>query len=102
MTVLHSNSQGFTSKQTSVKNICEVKAPDVYCGNETSMKGNRKINMDKYFCFAKNSTKHMHGIVTMVASYLKPNTVRVAEGKEGDEYLVTRYDHIHPALNIIN
>ena len=102
MKILQSNFQGYTSKQTSVKNICEEKAPDVYCGNETSMKGNRKIEIDKYLCFTKNSTKHMHGIVTMVASYLRPNTVKVAEGREGDEYLVTRYDHIHPALNIIN
>ena len=102
MKVIHSNFQGFTSKQTSVKNICEENSPDVYCGNETSIKGNRKINMNKYFCFTKNSSKHMHGIVTMVASYLKPNTVKVAEGKEGDEYLITRYDHIHPPLNIIN
>ena len=44
----------------------------------------------------------MHGIVTMVASYLRPNTVRVAEGREGDEYLITRYDHIYPLLNIVN
>ena len=102
MKVLHSNFQGFTSKQTSVKKICEEQSPDVYCGNETSIKGNRRINMDKYICFAKNSTKHMHGIVTMVASYLRPTTVKVAEGKEGDEYLITRYNHIYPPLNIIN
>ena len=29
MKILHCNFQGYTSKQTSVTNICEEKAPDV-------------------------------------------------------------------------
>ena len=68
----------------------------VESGSCTNCQGKDKAS------FTKNSTKHMHGIVTLVASYLRPNTVKVAEGREGDKYLVTRYDHIHPALNIIN
>ena len=41
-------------------------------------------------------------MATVVANYLKPNTVKVAEGKEGDEYIITRFDNTVPAINLIN
>ena len=37
-----------------------------------------------------------------MASYLRQNPVKVGEGKEGDEYIVVRLDHVQPALNIVN
>ena len=33
---------------------------------------------------------------------LRPHTVRVAEGREGDEYIISRFDHISPPVNIVN
>ena len=44
----------------------------------------------------------MGGVATAVASSLKQNTVKVGEGENEDEYLVTRVDHIYPPINIIN
>ena len=38
-TILHSNIQGCVSKQTSVEDIIQRKAPDVYYLNETTWKG---------------------------------------------------------------
>ena len=44
----------------------------------------------------------MGGVATMVASHLRPHTVRVAEGRQGDEYIITRLDHVEPAVNVVN
>ena len=37
----------------------------------------------------------------MVADYLKSDTTKVAEGTDGDEYLIKRLDHVIPAINIV-
>ena len=42
------------------------------------------------------------GVATVIANYLKPETVKVTEGKEGDEYIFSRLDHVIPAINIVN
>ena len=44
----------------------------------------------------------MGGVATFVANDLKQNAVKVKEGIENDEYIVTRLDHVSPAINIMN
>ena len=44
----------------------------------------------------------MGGVCTAVKNELKPYTVKIKEGADNDEYLVTRIDKIKPAINIIN
>ena len=44
----------------------------------------------------------MGGVATFVANELKQHTVRVKEGLENDEYLITRLDHVSPPVNIMN
>jgi hypothetical protein len=34
------------------------------------------------------------GVANVIANHLKQNTVKVAEGREGDEYIITRLDHV--------
>ena len=58
--------------------------------------------MKDYFSFCKNREKHMGGVATIISSHLRSHTVKVTEGKEGDEYIVSRFDHVHPAINIVN
>ena len=100
--LLHSNLQGFVSKQFSIDEILTNKNPDVYCVNETALKGKRKIKIKNYFSFCRNREKHMGGVATLVANYLRPNTVKVAEGKDEDEYIITRLDHVYPPINVVN
>ena len=100
--ILHANVQGYSSKQASVEAIIRDKTPDVYCLNETSLKGKRKVIVPNYFSYCKNHDKHMGGVATLVSQSLRPHTVRVAEGRKGDEYIITRLDHISPPINIIN
>ena len=38
----------------------------------------------------------------MVGNHLRSYSVKVGEGREGDDYLITRLDHIRPALNVVN
>ena len=42
------------------------------------------------------------GVATVVSNYLRPHTVRVCEGKEEDEYIITRLEHVVPPVNIVN
>ena len=100
--VMLSNTQGYISKKASIDKIVATKLPDVYCINETALKGQRKIKVQNYFSFCKNREKHMGGVATLVASYLRPNTVKVAEGRENDEYIITRLDNVTPPINIVN
>ena len=41
-------------------------------------------------------------MATVVANYLKHNTVKVGEGREVDEYIIPRFDHTIPAINLVN
>ena len=94
--------QGYISKQASIDTIIRKKTPDVYCINETALKGKRKINIQGYFSYCKNRDMHMGGVATLVSQTLRPHTVKVAEGREGDEYIISRFGHISPPVNIIN
>ena len=58
--------------------------------------------MTNYFSYYKNRIKAKGGVATVVANHLRPNTVKVAKGREGDEYIITSIDHVLPPVNIIN
>ena len=74
----------------------------MYLLNETALKGKRKINIKNYFSFVKNREKHMGGVATLVSNHLRSTTVKVGEEREGDEYIISRYDHVRPPINIVN
>ena len=93
---------GYTSKKESLGEIVNSENPDVVTINDTALKGNLKVKIPEYFCFAKNREKNKGGVATVVAEYLKPNTTKVADGREGDEYIVTRFAITVPAFNLIN
>ena len=42
------------------------------------------------------------GVATVVCNYLRPFAVKAGEGKENDEYIITRLDHVVPPVNIVN
>ena len=100
--VLHMNCDGYTSKKECIEDIVNERQTDVLLLNETNLKGKRKVRMKKYFSFCKNRVKAKGGVATIIANHLKQNTVKVAEGREGDEYIITRLDHVVPPVNIVN
>ena len=44
----------------------------------------------------------MGGVSTAVKNNLKPSAVKVMEGEEDDELLITRLEHTTPPINIVN
>ena len=101
ITILHSNCDGYISKKESLEDIVKKREADILLLNETALKGKRKVKIKDYFSFVKNREKIKGGVATVVSNYLKPNTIKVTEGKEEDEYIITRFDHVVPALNLV-
>ena len=60
--------------------IANIERPDIIKINDTALKGNLKVKIPKYFCYAKNRENNKGGVATVVADYLKPNTTKVTEG----------------------
>ena len=44
----------------------------------------------------------MGGVVTLVKNNLKAHTIKVKEGEEKDEFLITHLDHTNPPIKIVN
>ena len=65
---------GYTSKKESMCEIANIERPDIITINDTALKGNLKVKIPKYFCYAKNRENNKGGVATVVADYLKPNT----------------------------
>ena len=100
--LIQTNMDGYTTKQESLREIAEQESPDIITINDTALKGKMKVKIPKYFSYSKNREKNKGGVATVIAEHLKSNTVKVGEGKEGDEYLITRFDMTDPAINVIN
>ena len=103
MSILLVNIRGYKSKEASLKKVIEKASPSIILLNETLLTGNMKVKINTYSCWSKNRTeKGGGGIATAVSSQYKDSAVGAGEGKNGDEYLITRLEGFSPALNIIN
>ena len=100
--LIQTNMDGFTSKKESLCEIADNERPDIITINDTALKGNLKVKIPRYFCYAKNREKNKGGVATVIADYLKDETTRVADGREGDEYIITRLNVTDPAINLVN
>ena len=104
LTILNQNVCGWNSKKASFATIAENLRPDICTWQETGLTGNNQIKIKGYHPSLRNRKNHksMGGVCTAVKNELKPYTVKIKEGADNDEYLVTRIDKIKPAINIIN
>ena len=113
VSVVLTNCKGYGSKIESIKrDIIENRSPDVLLLNETLMRGERKIKMKNYVSFCKNRSVEKEkgrkeggiggGVATLVADHLKSGLTKVGEGRDGDEYIITRLGQTQPAINIVN
>ena len=100
--IIHSNIDGYKSKKESVNEIAEKETPDIITLNDTNLKGKLKVKVPNYFSYNKNREKYKGGVAPVIANHLKHNTMKVTEGIEDDEYIVTRLDNTIPAVNVIN
>ena len=90
--LIHSNIDGYTSKKESINEITDKEKPDIITLNDTNLKGKLKVKVPNFFSYNKNRDKNKNkgGVSTVVANHLKHSTMKVTEGKEEDEYIVTR------------
>jgi exonuclease III len=100
--ITQSNMDGDTSKKESLNDKAKEEAPDIFTLNDAALKGKLKVKVPNYFSFGKNREKHKGGVATVVANHLKTNAMKITEGKEEDDYIITRLDHTIPAINIVN
>ena len=97
------NLRGFRSKKTSLKNLVRREKPAIILMNETQLVGKMRVKLDQYTCWTKNRTVQKGGgIATAVSRQYSNMTVAAGEGREGDEYMITRLESFTPALNVIN
>ena len=100
--IIHTNTDGYKSKKESINDIANKEKPDIMTLNDTNLKGNLKVKVPGYFSFNKNREKYKGGVATVIANHLKHNAIKIGEGKDEDEYIITRFDHTIPAINIVN
>ena len=78
-------------------------SPDIVTINETHYKGRKEIDIAGYLPFQRNRiTNSGGGIATLVKSCDKDYTIRVKEGKDQDEYLITKHDKFVVPINVID
>lgn len=88
--IFHTNVCGLQSKLESLKSIVSAITPSVITINETNLKKAKKLNVDGYTCYNRNrKDAHMGGIATCTKNCDSVNVLKVAEGDENNEYLVT-------------
>ena len=104
MTILSNNVCGYNCKKASIPAVLEKLNPDICTWQETGLTGNNQIKIKGYHTSLMNrkNFKKMGGVCTAVRTEWKSHTVKISEGKNENEYLVTRLDNIKPAVNIIN
>ena len=101
--ILLANLRGITSKQISLEKVLTTLKPSVVAINETQLSGNSKVSLRSYSTWSRNrSEQGGGGIATAVRDQFRDSAVGVGEGKEKDEYLVTRIECFSPALSIVN
>ena len=103
LTIMHTNPRGWTSKQESLLKLTKSLDPDIININETQLTGTNKVEIKSFTTYCKNrSQKAGGGICSAVSNRIKQHAVCVAEGGEDDEWLALRYDHLSPALTVVN
>ena len=83
--------------------IVNAKNVDIVTINETQAVGNKYVSMPGFKSFGRNRKSTIGGgIVTFVKNSLTNDTLKVFEGEQEDEIVITRHGQFSPAINVIN
>ena len=100
---MHTNIRGFNSKADSLKSICKAKDVDVVTINETQLRGKKKIFIPGFKSYCKNRQNHDGGgIATCVKDIHSKDTLRIFEGNDENEIIITRHSQFQFVINVIN
>ena len=97
------NIESAKSKLDSLQSIVSSLNVDLVTICETHLKKNDKFALEGYKCFSRNRQNTAKGgVATCVHEDFALNTLKVSEGADHDEYIVTRHGQFDPAVNVIN
>ena len=101
--IYHCNIRGFDSKSSSLKPILETVRPNVVTLNETLYMNNKKLNIEGYVTFNRNrKNTNGGGVATSVSQEDSKHTLKVKDGPNNDEYVITRHSQFKVPINIVN
>ena len=100
---MYSNVRGLSSKLISLESISKTIKSNVIMVGETFMKGSSKADVPGYTVYNKNRTfSGGGGIATYVREDERNTTLKVKEGTNENEFLITRHDQFVKPINVIN
>ena len=100
--IFHSNIRGYDSKCVSLRAILNNKRPNVATLNGINLKGNRKLKIEGFTSYNRNrQVGNMGGVATCIDNKEASNVLKVAEGANDDEYVITRHGQFRTPINIV-
>ena len=102
-TIYQSNIRGYGSKAFSFRAITAGLQPSVIVLNETHLKYEQKLKIPGYNSYNRNRKKKcMGGIATSILNKDAMHALKVTEGENENEFLITRHGQFVVPINIIN
>ena len=97
---MHTNIRGYVSKALSLQTFSNK--VDVITVNETWLKNNQKLQLPGFVCYNRNR-KNVNGggIATCIKIKDAVDALKVFEGSNDDEMLITRHGQFMTAINVI-
>ena len=86
-----------------MKNIISKVIPNVITINEVGLKGNKKCSIQGYNTYTRNrQLLSTGGIATAIKNDESQFCLKVDEGENDDEFIITRHSQFQKPINIIN
>ena len=101
--ILHSNCRGYNSKKHSFMSIINGVNPNIVTINELGYKKDKRLSIPGYHCYNRNRiSQNMGGVATVIRNDEKMFAIKVDEGLDKDEFILTRHCQFSPPINILN
>ena len=101
--IYQNNIRSYKPRSYSLNKIVSCLLPDVINLVETNLRGNVKPVIPNYFAFNRNRRgQNGGGVCTLVKDKDKDNVLKVSEGQDDQEFIVTRHSQFLIPINIIN
>ena len=72
--------------------------------NDVGLRKDKKVSLNGYNCYTRNrkTDQNMGGVATAVVDAEKSSTLKIVEGENKDEFIITRHGKFQRAINCIN
>ena len=102
-TIFHSNIRGYNSKKESLNTILNKVNPNIITLNEHGLKNKQKLKIPGFNSYTRNRVNQQGGgVSTSIVEAEKQSAVKVTDGDNSNEFIVTRHGQFKRPINIIN